>query len=120
MPKRANLTGQRFGRLVAVECTGSLEKYGQRRHGWLWRCDCGKEFVDWASEMLRGRRQSCGCFKDELFVGVRVVGHQASIEAARNKRQCKQSRILANLLPETTRRIKNRVRGKKTVRLMDD
>jgi hypothetical protein len=57
-----DLTGQRFGKLVAVE---RLERV---RDGWLWRCrcDCGTE-RDIVAAVLRrrGGSRSCGCARLE-------------------------------------------------------
>jgi len=56
---RIDLTGQRFGQLIAVEV---ME--GQRINGglaWLCRCDCGTEKVFASGELRRGRAWSCGC-----------------------------------------------------------
>lgn len=54
----AELTGQRFGRLVAV----AVAFKGKRRR-WLCRCDCGAE-VEVATEYLNGgHTKSCGCLR---------------------------------------------------------
>lgn len=67
MPKTPplDLTGQRYGRLVAVRCVGSLTKSKAVGRGWLWRCDCGTEFVDHAKTIREGRKVSCGCRQRE-------------------------------------------------------
>ena len=53
-----DLTGMRFGRLVAVEPT-------ERRAGTMvvWRCvcDCGRVAYAASSNLTRGRVRSCGC-----------------------------------------------------------
>lgn len=58
MTKRIhNLTGRRFGRLVALS-------YVRRHNGHtLWRCacDCGAIHVTRASALVGGRARSCGC-----------------------------------------------------------
>ena len=53
-----DLTGRRFGRLVALECVGS-----KKRTGRLWRCkcDCGNYTVVPASKLLNENTTSCGC-----------------------------------------------------------
>lgn len=50
------LTGQRFGRLVALERNGSK---------WSCRCDCGATKVALAANLSAGRTRSCGCFQAE-------------------------------------------------------
>jgi hypothetical protein len=51
-------TGQRFGRLVAVERVAST-RHGNTR--WLCRCDCGGEKVVAVGSLRRGDTRSCGC-----------------------------------------------------------
>jgi hypothetical protein len=52
-----DISGQRFGALVAVETVGT--ENGQR----LWRCecDCGGEKIATAAELMYGNITSCGC-----------------------------------------------------------
>ncbi|MGA2425659.1 MAG: hypothetical protein ABSG07_16770 [Terriglobales bacterium] len=52
-----NLTGQRFGKLVALEIIG---KYGTNN---IWRlaCDCGRFHQANTSDLRRGYVMSCGC-----------------------------------------------------------
>lgn len=61
--KLIDITGQRFGRLVAVDYHSSA-KGGSR---WRARCDCGKITLTLAAEMKNGRVQSCGCLRSESF-----------------------------------------------------
>jgi hypothetical protein len=59
--KRPDITGQRFGRLVALERTGEI------RAGhviWKCRCDCGGE-IESPAEVLGKRSISCGCVRRE-------------------------------------------------------
>lgn len=61
-PRRTDLTGQRFGRLVAI----SFHSKDQRRAAkWLCRCDCGTEKVIYANSLRCGLTVSCGCFHKE-------------------------------------------------------
>jgi hypothetical protein len=53
-----DLTGQRFGKLVAVEPAGSSRR-GQRL--WRCRCDCGGESVVEAQSLRSANTKSCGC-----------------------------------------------------------
>ena len=60
MPRAKDLTGQRFGRLVAVERTAN------RDHGsilWLCRCECGNAATVSARNLVNGHTTSCGCRK---------------------------------------------------------
>lgn len=60
MPKARDLSGQRFGKLTAIEPT---EK---RKNGyvvWRCRCDCGSECEVAAGILASGGTKSCGCLK---------------------------------------------------------
>lgn len=52
-----DLTGRRFGRLVAVKYTG--RHYGDTM--WICKCDCGQEITTSRSQLIRGRAVDCGC-----------------------------------------------------------
>ena len=57
-----DLTGKRFGRLVAISRT-------KNKHGvsaWLCVCDCGNEKVVRTDHLESGDIKSCGCLFDEL------------------------------------------------------
>ncbi len=57
-----NLTGQRFGRLVAVK----FEYYNKRHEAcWLFKCDCGNEKIMPIDNIKYGRVKSCGCLQRE-------------------------------------------------------
>lgn len=58
-----DLSGQRFGRLVALSQKGST-----RANGALWECvcDCGVTKLILASSLRRGVTKSCGCLQKEL------------------------------------------------------
>ena len=60
--KVSDLTGVRFGRLVAVE----FVDYGAN-HAGLWRCacDCGGERVVPRTSLLQQYTRSCGCLRRE-------------------------------------------------------
>lgn len=60
--KARDISGQRFGRLVAICFSGKKN----RRNFWKFRCDCGKEVEINISSVLCGRSTSCGCFHDEV------------------------------------------------------
>ena len=63
-----DLTGQRFGRLTAIERIGSTE-----RGSALWRCkcDCGNEKAVSAAILRSGNIKSCGCFRSEYMSATR-------------------------------------------------
>lgn len=64
-----DLTGQRFGRLVALQTEG---KYAAG-FKWRLRCDCGVEIVAIGSNVRAGRTRSCGCLRDEAIVSANTT-----------------------------------------------
>ena len=58
-----DLTGLRFGRLVAIELLPERSPKGARL--WRCRCDCGKEKIARTSALNNGLIQSCGCMKSD-------------------------------------------------------
>lgn len=56
-----DLSGRRFGRLVALERSGTADG----RALWRCRCDCGKSVDALSSNLIRGASQSCGCVARE-------------------------------------------------------
>ena len=63
MPKFIDITGQRYGRLVAIK----LSEAGSRKSRplWLFRCDCGNDFKCTANRVKTGNTKSCGCLSFE-------------------------------------------------------
>lgn len=59
-----DITGQRFGRLVAVSRVG-YDKHGQSR--WLCQCDCGNTTTVLIDNLRRGYTKSCGCYGREYM-----------------------------------------------------
>ncbi|WP_321822954.1 hypothetical protein [Pyramidobacter piscolens] len=60
--RRTDLTGQRFGRLVAIEYV----KDANGDTSWRCRCDCGKETVVTAGNLINGNTHSCGCLAQDM------------------------------------------------------
>jgi 5-methylcytosine-specific restriction endonuclease McrA len=57
--RKTDLSGQRFGRLVAIEMA-------ERRSGvayWLCQCDCGTRKIIWLGSLQKGDTISCGCVR---------------------------------------------------------
>ena len=65
MSTAAELTGQRFGRLVAVKRAQSPSTRAPSY--WLFRCDCGTEKVIRLTDVIRENAptKSCGCYRRE-------------------------------------------------------
>lgn len=58
-----DIRGERFGRLVAIECLGSNDRGG--RLLWKYRCDCGNTHIALHKFVNQGDISSCGCFRKE-------------------------------------------------------
>lgn len=61
--RKHDLTGQRFGRLVAIK---QVEETRRKRTYWLCQCDCGNTTISPAAHLLRGSSRSCGCINKEI------------------------------------------------------
>ena len=63
MAKYEDLTGQKFGRLTALEPTEEKTKDGRR----IWKCicDCGNIKFTSCQNLKRGHCTSCGCRNKE-------------------------------------------------------
>ena len=59
---RNNITGNRFGRLVA---TGFKHFNDKKQDCWLFKCDCGNEKIMPSAHVKWGRVRSCGCLAKE-------------------------------------------------------
>lgn len=64
--KPANISGQRFGRLIAIEPVGR-KKYPCGATLTVWRCvcDCGAETTVPLPALRTGNTRSCGCLGNE-------------------------------------------------------
>ena len=99
MPKKVDLAGQRFGRLVV------LMEEGRTKSGSLtWRClcDCGKQSIVSSGSLMKKDTTSCGCFHKESTSGnrsskllgltfgyLRVVSREGSNSRKKSLWRCK-------------------------------
>lgn len=70
MGKFIDLTGQKFGRLTVLECSG------RNKHGsaiWLCRCACGNGKVIHGGSLRNGSSKTCGCSHSELATQLNLV-----------------------------------------------
>lgn len=56
---KLDLTGQRFGRLLALEDVGRDKKQSVL---WMCTCDCGNKITVNADSLRSGNTKSCGCY----------------------------------------------------------
>lgn len=78
-----DITGKRWGRLVAIKHVGYTEKKNGERmmkqSVWLWQCDCGNTKEIPATEVKHGGTRSCGCKATEHITNLRkedITGQQ--------------------------------------------
>ena len=62
MPKALDLTGKRFGKLVAISKAPSRSG----KTYWLCQCDCGNKKEIQTNHLTSGATQSCGCLNDSI------------------------------------------------------
>lgn len=65
-----DITGQRFGRLVAIEPIDERASNGCIR--WKCLCDCGGIVYPTMNNLKRGHTTSCGCAKEEFIESCKV------------------------------------------------
>lgn len=63
MGKIKDISGKRFGRLLAIEVVG---KDKHRNSVWRCMCDCGNETFVACGSLTAGNIRSCGCLKIEM------------------------------------------------------
>lgn len=67
MGKTHDLTGMKFRKLLVIsQAEPRIEPSGKRRTMWNCRCDCGNECTARATDLVGGRRKSCGCSKSGI------------------------------------------------------
>lgn len=77
MPKARDITGQRFGRLVAIRRAGRNKS---RQTLWLCRCDCGGEKIASIGDLSKGCVASCDCLRRDVATAtLQVIGQHGSI-----------------------------------------
>lgn len=61
MNTRLDLSGQRFGKLVALKQTDFTTRFGNLVHAWKCLCECGKSATVRVQSLRNGATRSCGC-----------------------------------------------------------
>lgn len=64
-PKFRDLTGQRFGRLIALSFERCRTKQGASYYLWSCICDCGDKAKVRGPSLVTGMTRSCGCLRRE-------------------------------------------------------
>jgi hypothetical protein len=73
--KQEDITGMRFGRLVAIKDMGKKICKSGAIYYWLCKCDCGNEKVISKTNLKNGGTVSCGCYAKESAA---KRGHETS------------------------------------------
>lgn len=81
--KGIDLTGQRFGRLLA-RCQAKIPRTHRGEYRWLCDCDCGNTHAVSVSRLRLGVCLSCGCLRDEL-----ARSRAATVGAMRRVKACR-------------------------------
>lgn len=77
-----DLTGTRFGRLVARNIVGKAHNNNQ--NVWHLDCDCGNSTTATTHNLMQGHVQSCGCLKKDIEVhNIRRGMEEKTVEGVR-------------------------------------
>lgn len=90
-----DISGQRFGRLVATAC----DRRDWQHSYWRCQCDCGASHITTLNSLRRGLVVSCGCYRRE-FSKTKATKHAATETAeyriwAAMKRRCANPNVRA-------------------------
>ena len=66
VPFGADITGQRFNRLVAVRFIERRATGNTYNYYWLFKCDCGNNVISPYYGIRNGKVKSCGCYQKEV------------------------------------------------------
>lgn len=70
--KHGDITGNRYGRLVAIEKVDNDRNNHKR---WLCKCECGNEAIVLENDLVTGKTRSCGCYyKDTRTTSAKTHG----------------------------------------------
>jgi hypothetical protein len=105
--KALDLTGQRFGRLVAVEKT-DIRKDG--KIVWKCICDCGNYCFVMSNILKRGMTNSCGCLAKEISLK-RIKSFTNEQLKVFQKPFCFEGTRLPNLTQKIAKNNKSGVKG---------
>lgn len=79
-----DLTGQRFGKLIALERVGRRVSDGSAY--WRCVCDCGATTVTSSNKLLQGQTTSCGCRKVKTLTDSRSYIGGTCVEIVSSKK----------------------------------
>jgi GTP-sensing pleiotropic transcriptional regulator CodY len=79
-----NITGQRFGSLVAVSRADNNQR---RQTRWLCLCDCGATTTVIGMSLRQGATRSCGCLRRKQSAANMAHARKHGTEAMRRQRK---------------------------------
>lgn len=84
-----DLTGKRFGRLVAMEV--AEKRYPTEQRKWKCRCDCGSIVNCFSLNLMRGHTTSCGCMNSygEEMISKLLCEHGVKFEKNKTFNTCR-------------------------------
>lgn len=74
MPRKKDIKGHRYGRLVALKEAPKEDKL----LFWYFKCDCGNFVKLQKTVVMSGRAKSCGCLKTEAMEKARLKRWEVS------------------------------------------
>lgn len=77
-----DISGKRFGRLVAIEYAGVIRTETNRWSMWRCKCDCGNETVVRYIHLTTGNTRSCGCLEQENKERMVSIAHANNLKSA--------------------------------------
>lgn len=92
-----DITGMRFGSLVAIKPIGRKGAPGNYKRLWLCLCDCGNYIKVTLSDLVSGNTQSCGCNKTsrgERFIADLLVKNNICFSQQKTFDDCKNRKKL--------------------------
>lgn len=66
MPRKLDLSGKRYGRLIAIRESDKKSKSGHIM--WVCQCDCGNKKIVSSTHLVNGAIRSCGCLLRETTI----------------------------------------------------
>lgn len=87
-----DITGQRFGKLVAIKSLYNLDN----SYFWLCKCDCGNDTIVKGHDLRTGNTKSCGCMQSGAEVEIANILSVNNVKFQRQKTfpMCKDVRLL--------------------------
>ena len=95
--KYKDISGQRFGRLVAVEPVS--KRTNDKAVHWLCKCDCGNTTIVNGTSLRKGAQVSCGCMRTERLDAIdrTKINHKTHGATVVNGKQERLYKVWSNI-----------------------